>query len=138
MRISRVGDVQTHGAKKTSKASGGGFTVESQNETAKPSSVATAGPLASVDALLALQADDQSGSKGAAERDTKRGLNLLKILDEVRMDLLTGAVPQSRLEALSRMLQQQRDSLNDPGLAEVLDEIDLRAQVELAKYQARS
>jgi hypothetical protein len=35
-------------------------------------------------------------------------------------------------------VESQRPGITDPGLSEVLDEIDLRAQVELAKLQRAS
>ena len=52
---------------------------------------------------------------------------------EIRLGLLLGTIPQSRLEQLAHLVRAQREQLNDPKLTAVLDEIELRAAVELAK-----
>ncbi|MFN4088613.1 MAG: flagellar assembly protein FliX [Alphaproteobacteria bacterium] len=93
-------------------------------------------PVNPLGALLALQEVDDplQGRRRARER----GGRLLDMLDEVRTGLLTGAIPQAVLGELARLAGEARDSVDDPGLAAVLDEIDLRAQVELAKLQMRS
>ena len=38
---------------------------------------------------------------------------------------------------LSQVVQSRREEVDDPRLVEILDEIDLRAQVELAKLSPR-
>ena len=63
----------------------------------------------------------------------KRGKDMLDILDDIRMGILTGSVPKNRLKQLVQMVETRRESFLDPGLTEILDEIELRARVELAK-----
>jgi len=55
-------------------------------------------------------------------------------LDELRMDLLDGSISKEKLMQLSRIVNVRRSQVTDPKLAALLDEVDLRAQVELAKY----
>lgn len=58
---------------------------------------------------------------------------MLDLLDDVRHGLLRGAIPVSKLESLLTAVRNQRDHVDDPRLAEILDEIEVRAAVELAK-----
>ncbi|MSP87267.1 MAG: hypothetical protein EXQ92_00425 [Alphaproteobacteria bacterium] len=39
---------------------------------------------------------------------------------------------------LNELVQEQRGAVSDPGLAQVLDEIELRARVELAKLNQQA
>lgn len=91
---------------------------------------ATAG-LGSIDALLALQAEDDAT---AGRRQARaRAEEILDRLEDLRRGLLDGAVPRRRLEELVQLSRSRRPAIDDPRLVELLDEIDLRAQVELAK-----
>ena len=63
------------------------------------------------------------------------GNRMLDLLDDLRHGLLRGAVPVSKLEGLLSLVRNQRDRIDDPRLAEVLDEIEVRAAVELAKLE---
>ncbi len=63
---------------------------------------------------------------------------LLDRLDELRHGLLMGTLNRDQLVELSRLVVVRREQVDNPGLVELLDEIDLRAQVELAKYDLRS
>jgi hypothetical protein len=58
---------------------------------------------------------------------------MLDKLEEIRLGLLLGTIPQSRLEQLAHLVRAQRELVNDPKLTAILDEIELRAAVELAK-----
>ncbi|MCH9020057.1 MAG: hypothetical protein IIA73_06805 [Proteobacteria bacterium] len=58
---------------------------------------------------------------------------MLDRLDEIRHALLFGAIPRHRLLALQREVREKRVAVADPRLNQLLDEIDLRAAVELAK-----
>jgi hypothetical protein len=74
-------------------------------------------------------ADPLNGKARAA----RRGRDMLDLLDEVRAGMLDGQVSRSTLNSLMALVSVQREDFVDPHLAEVLDEIDLRARVELAK-----
>jgi len=102
------------------------------NEARAAGTVGNAAPVGALDTLLAVQqaAGDDRGNRHQAGA---RAAGLLDRLDELRRHILAGAVPRDRLEALARAAAAARPQVDDPRLAEVLDEIDLRAQVELAK-----
>jgi hypothetical protein len=61
---------------------------------------------------------------------------MLDRLDDIRIALLTGSLPRGQLENLRRMAQERGEILNDPQLQSVLDEIELRVAVELAKLDS--
>ena len=86
---------------------------------------------AGMDSILALQAVEEplSGKKKAM----RRGASLLDRLDEIKADLLVGRVDPDRLDGMVNMLAELRDRTM-PGLDSLLDDIDLRVRVELAKF----
>lgn len=96
--------------------------------------VTQAPPVAALDSMLAVQAvDEQAGGRQNRQRAFRRGSNLLEKLEEIRTGLLTGSIPKDRLQTLAQALRSERLAVEDPRLAEVLAEIELRCEVELAK-----
>ena len=61
------------------------------------------------------------------------GESVLQRLEQIRMGLLAGRIPTQLLNELVRNLRRPRPGFTDPRLGEILDEIELRASVELAK-----
>lgn len=109
-----------------------GFRVDAGGgEAPRAEGVSAAQPLTNLDTLVVLQ--EAPNDQGAKKRALKRASDMLDQLEAIRLDLLDGGVPAPRLEALVRLVRLQRDQVNDPRLAHVLDEIELRARVELAK-----
>jgi hypothetical protein len=109
---------------------GGSFSLPSASAAGSARPAAGILPSQSLDALLALQAvnDPLEGRR----RQVKRGRGLLDALDGLRADLLTGRLGEGRLNQLLAILGQARES-SIPGLDALLDDIELRARVELAK-----
>jgi hypothetical protein len=91
--------------------------------------------LAGVNTLLALQSMGDATEREARRRLVRRGEDILDQLEDVRHGLLVGGLSQSKLEALAQTVRSQREECADPGLGAILDEIELRAEVELAKLQ---
>ena len=86
-----------------------------------------------LDGLLSIQ--EIPDALVGRRRAVLRGDSLLDRLDDLRLGLLAGAMPRDRLEELMRLARSARDAVDDPRLAAILDEIDLRAAVELAKLE---
>jgi hypothetical protein len=102
-------------------------------EQPQNTAIAAPGPLAAVDTILMLQNVDDSTSgpsKGAAHAE-----QLLDLLDSVRDGLLSGGIPRVTLNRLASAVSRRHEKFSDPKLQGVLDEIELRAQVELAKLE---
>lgn len=96
------------------------------------SAVSTSNAIGSVDALLAAQSVE-----GATEEERRqaraRGDDILDRLDELRHGLLTGTLSRGQVVALANLVRSRRSTIMDPKLRELLDEIELRAEVEIAK-----
>lgn len=86
-----------------------------------------------LESILSLQEVDEPLQR--RRRAVARGASLLDRLDALRLALLDGDLPRSTIEALGAAIREQRDDTDDPRLRAVLDEIELRAAVELAKYE---
>jgi len=136
MEIKGTGRVETSAIKRKSSASGasaGGFTVSDTAES-HAQIVAGPGPIAALDSILMLQGLDdstQGKSKGLAH-----GEQLLDLLDSVRDGLLAGGIPRATLNKLAAAVTRRHEVFADPKLQDVLDQIELRAHVELAKLEA--
>lgn len=89
--------------------------------------------ITSLESLLAVQSVDADGSNRGRKRMIARGEALLDRLEDIRRGLLLGTIPVGRLAQLAEMVRNERESGVDPELGALLDEIELRAQVELAK-----
>jgi hypothetical protein len=124
---------QTAGRAAARSAGGGSFAVETVRETRSAASAAQALPLGALDQLLALQeaAEPLTGRKRAISRAS----DMLDLLDDIKLGLLGGGIPRSTLGRLQMLVRESRDEFEDPRLKGVIDEIDLRAQVELAKLE---
>ena len=132
MRIEQSSPSSPPVARRAAQApSGGGFAEALSQDTGTAAANAPA-TVATVDNLFVLQevAEDQTGRRRAA---MKRGNSLLERLDDVRIALLTGSLPRGQLESLRHMAKDRGELLNDPQLQSILDEIELRVAVELAK-----
>ena len=86
-----------------------------------------------LNAVLALQEAPDATRGRARKRARERGDMMLDHLEEIRMGLLLGTVPMAKLEQLAQLVRAKREQIDDPKLLEILDEIELRAAVELAK-----
>ena len=91
----------------------------------------TASGAGSVAALLAVQAagDALEGRRQAYDRAD----SLLKQLDALHLAILDGRMDDAALKRLADQLDQRPIPADDPQLAELVAQIELRAQVELAK-----
>jgi hypothetical protein len=129
--------VSKSGAKKGAGATGFGEMISDTAETqgtAAPSSVMS---IQGVDALLSLQGAEDGTSEEARRKARLRGEVLLDQLDKLRIGLLTGGIPVTTLQQLKHAVNSQRAHVMDPELNTVLDEIELRVLVELAKHEQR-
>lgn len=86
--------------------------------------------------ILGIQEVDDALSRAA--KGKMRAEDILDRLDDLRLEILTGGISRDKLLQLSHVVSSRRAEVTDPRLGEILDEIDLRAQVELAKYAAQN
>jgi len=112
----------TAGASSAARATGAG-TVRSSGPVA---------PVNSVDALMALQ--------GGGDRETRegmeRGADLLDRLDALKLAIIEGRDLRAAAEQLRTLAATAREDAGvQPGARDVLNQIDVRAAVELAKLE---
>jgi hypothetical protein len=129
---------RTRPLKRTSKTSGASGTsfakhLDETSETGAAHGVSASG---AVSGVLGVQEVDDALAH--ASRGKLRAQDILDRLEDLRIELLTGAITRDKLVQLARVVSNRRAQITDPRLTEILDEIDLRAQVELAKYAQNS
>ncbi|CAN5274446.1 flagellar assembly regulator FliX [soil metagenome] len=100
--------------------------------SAAPASAA--GAVSGLEALLALQEPQDALSR--RRRAVRRADGVLDGLDALKLAVLGEGDPASALDRLSRAVRERRGEVDDPGLQDVLEAIETRAAVELAKREA--
>lgn len=87
--------------------------------------------LGAISQIVGLQEVDDALAK--RQRGRGRAVDLLDRLEIIRIGLLTGGIGKDQLLQLAQLVSARRGDVGDPRLAALLDEIELRARVELAK-----
>jgi hypothetical protein len=117
------------------RPTGEGFSPAGQAEEAAPAArAASAVGVGSLEALLALQETMSPTEK--RRRAVRRGGRILDALDDLRLAVLDpDGLDGPALQRLSIALRDAREDTDDPGLEGLLEQIEIRAAVELAKRQ---
>lgn len=139
MKVTGTGGLSQTSGPKPARASGGGagFSLVGAGAPGPPaqvSSVSNVSGVMGVEALIALQ--DVESPTERRRRSVGRAGRLLDELDSIKIALLGGELSQAQLDRLGRAVREQRSATEDPKLEAVLDEIETRAAVELAKLEA--
>jgi len=113
------------------RASTGGFSVDESDAPASTHPAASLRTIGGIDALLALQGQDDPAER--RQRAVKRGRIALDALDALKAEVLAGTPGPSTLQRLRSAMTDLRDVSGDAGLDAVLAEIELRVEVEIAK-----
>ena len=117
-------------------SAGAGFSVPAQapaSGTAHAAPTSGVGGVANVSVLLALQ--DVGGPLERKRRSVNRASRILDVLDDVKQALLGGDIGTVDLQKLQGAVRDERLRTDDPNLEGVLDEIETRAAVEIAKLE---
>jgi hypothetical protein len=132
MKIEGPRSVGAAGApRKASGASGAGFMLPAEGAAdAAPASGIY--PMGALDSVLALQTIGFDPHRRG--RQVRRGARTLDALEALARAHLDGAAPNAERLMLVA-LQKDVEQTGDPGLDSVMDEIDVRAAVELAKLE---
>jgi len=143
MKISKVGGPkETSASRKKEKpsATGSGFAdrlreTQGADETA---SAVESGGVGAVGSVFALQEvpDATDGRSRAVLKDY--GNDVLDRLDELRIGILNGVFSKERLTDLAQNMRKKRLESDDPQLNGLIKEIELRAEVEIAKLTRKS
>lgn len=102
--------------------------------TSSTASVISSAPVDGIEALLAAQlVGDALEGEARRKKAIDRGNSLLDQLSDLRNALLLGRIPKHKLIAMSQALRERKDTQLEPELAEIINEIEIRVSVELAK-----
>lgn len=136
MKIQAPGSVRPNAPRRTVKntsSGGSSFASHIRSDSAtQGAAVGGSAQIGSVEALLAVQANTPVAGDGRTA-EVKHAEDLLDRLDAIRVGILTGGLSRSMLEGIVARLESRRDSDGDPRLTALVEEIELRAKVELAK-----
>ncbi|MBK9585390.1 MAG: flagellar assembly protein FliX [Alphaproteobacteria bacterium] len=99
------------------------------------SSVSTARAITNVDSLLAVQAAEDPTERAARRRMQDRSDKIIDGLEKIRLAMLNGTLTVGHMIDIADIVASHREKIQDPKLTDIMDEIDLRAQVELAKMR---
>lgn len=135
IKVDDANKIKDLSSAKTKKASGGESFSLYLKETMKPQSAPVGGTsgISVADAIFAAQMVDGEEEKELRKKSLKRGQSLLEKLEEIRDGLLKGYISRDRLIEISRFVKEKKFSSPDPQLEEIIGEIELRVEVELAK-----
>jgi hypothetical protein len=131
MKIEPTRGAGSVGAGKQTRETASGFSLPSET-TQEARAVQASAPLASVDALLALQIEEPAG--GRRKKQVRRGGQQIDALDRLALATLGEGDDAAALDSLRRFAGD-REATGDAGLDDVLREIDVRAAVEIAKRE---
>ena len=119
------------------KPAASGFSIASPDgaqETQASTRLASTLGIGSIDALLALQ--EVGGPTERRRKAVRRAGVILDVLDDLKIAVLDGAgIAPATLGRLVEAVRQERARTGDTRLEDVLDEIETRAEVEMAKLE---
>ncbi|MEM7618994.1 MAG: flagellar assembly protein FliX [Pseudomonadota bacterium] len=135
MRVKSTQNISgTQKSKKTSRKSSSQFSLPDTAQAASTSASSGAGLVAGIDALLALQAVDLVDPREQRKQAISHAEDVLDILEKLKVSLLSGRISREQMTILLRLLERRPAYDQDPQLNDLLDHIDMRAKIELAKH----
>jgi hypothetical protein len=139
MKVNGPGGLSQAGASRAAPAAGGGgegFRVaapQGVSAATQVGQVASSAGVMGLEALIALQ--DVGTPTERKRRSVARAGRILDVLDGIKVALLGGELSGADLDQLARAIREERAQTEDPKLEGLLDEIETRAAVELAKLE---
>ena len=141
MKIPEIKSTRAQSAKKKYKADafdGTSFTdhlAPVNGPSSQADAPGDAGAVVAVNSILSVQeVEGEVKADQQLRRLIQWGEDILDQLDNIRHDLLLGAIPRERLSGLAQSMRDRKTNISDPGLLSLINEIELRAEVEIAKY----
>ena len=112
-----------------------GFALAEHEAAPAPGATSALRTIGGIDALIALQGVEDPTAR--RKHAVKRGRLALDALDELKIGLLGGGLAPATLTKLKSATAFLKDNSGDAGLDIILGEIELRAEVEIAKMATR-
>ncbi len=116
------------------RANSTAFSLPDSGSASDTKSASAPRGVAGIDALMALQGVEDVTER--RKRAISRGRSALDVLDELKIGLLVGSLDQTMVQRLRNAAAELKSVSGEAGLDQVLAEIELRVEVELAKVAA--
>ena len=130
--VNKVKNTSTSKSKKTS--SDGNFSEYLRGVVKNTEDGVTGATTISVaGAIFAAQTVGEEEEQELRKKQIKRGQSLLEKLEEIRNGLLSGYISKESLIEIARFVKERKFEAQDERLNEIVAEIELRVEVELAK-----
>lgn len=138
MRIKSSKSVDSSKLKKSNKAKGKSSGVNfsnliSKDQPVETSSSASIDALSSMDALMGIQAQPLEDEK--VKDLFSYGSDLLQNLEFIHQKLVQGSLSPKSLKDIADKLKKEKKYTDDEKLNELVDQIELRLEIELAKIE---
>ena len=135
MRISGPNGPAAPAASGAARRTGSGsFSLPQDDAMPSPTGTGAVRTVGGIEALMALQGVENAEER--RRRAVKRGHTALDLLDEMKLALLAGRLGEDMVHKLRAAAAGLKDLSGDPRVDQVLAEIDLRVEVELAKVES--
>lgn len=142
MKVSNVGSSRSvSGPRRTQSAGKGGEFAAQLREAAgveEAAAVTESSAMVGVDSILLAQGVGDATEERQRRMARQYGEDLLDKLERIRREILAGEVSKDRLMNLAQAMRAHRARTTDPYLNSIIDEIELRAEVEIAKLTRQS
>lgn len=140
MKVSKTGGAKgPDSTRKKSKSSedGAGFAdaLKTASGSAETEAAQATSSVGHVDAILAVQQTADATDHKSRGLMMDYGNEMLDRLEQLRISILNGAVSKDRLQEMARRLRERTSNSDDPRLNELIDDIELRVEVEIAKLR---
>jgi hypothetical protein len=113
----------------------GGFSLSDGGSATARAGTANLQTIGGIDVLVALQGVEDKAER--RRRAVRGGRTALDALEALKLGLLSGSLDQPALSRLKTVAAELTAETGDQRLDQVLAEIDLRVQVEIAKLARR-
>ena len=138
MKVSKVKtgkSASSSSRQRVEKGRGGEFAEHLKGRVASSGNAAAteAVNINSVDSILSIQESDDPTQRREKRLGIQYGGDLLDHLEDLRRDLLLGATDIDKLASIAQKIRSNRRQTDDARLNTIIDEIELRAEVEIAK-----
>lgn len=117
------------------RGAAGGFSLSDGGSAAARAGTASLQTIGGIDVLVALQGVEDKAER--RRRAVRGGRTALDALEALKLGLLSGSLDQPALNRLKAVAAELTAETGDQGLDQILAEIDLRVQVEIAKRARR-
>lgn len=139
MKVSKTGSAKGPGATNKAKKSSpddGAFaeTLRGVSGAEAAEQAQATGGVGAVDSILAVQQTADATDHRSRGLMLDYGNDLLDRLEQIRVAVLSGTISKDRLQELARKLRERKSASDDPKLNDLIAEVELRVEVEIAKF----